>query len=106
MKMIYLTCNITALEDAYKILKENNIKDYQVFTKTLSSSEKTEPRMDTSVWPGHNVSILASILGEEIPDSIREDLKSYNTSCLQATEKIFAVCWNVELLTDEEDENL
>lgn len=96
MTMIYFTCNVTALEELQELLNRSEISNFQVFPETLFSSSTEEPRMNSSVWPGHNASVLAQENDNAKVSQLRDLLNHYNADLPHHTEDISAYIWEVE----------
>ena len=58
MRFVYITCNVSMLEQMESLLRELEISVYQVIPKALAESNFDIPHKDTAVWPGFNACLL------------------------------------------------
>ena len=95
MKMIYLSCNISLLEDVLDIAKTVELHDFQVLPHVLFSGSNEEPRMDSPVWPGHNASLLFQINDEEKAAQLFDKVREFNQKTINSSEQIKAYSWQI-----------
>lgn len=80
MKAVFIIC-VTALENfVMDSLKNAGAKNYTKFPYLLGEGGHSEPHLDTHVWPGTNIGILAILDDEKarrLSLSLRELKKSY-----------------------------
>lgn len=95
MKMIYLTFNISELEDVQKLLTENKIEQYQVFDTVCANTAGSIPRMNTPIWPGYNAVIMVQI-NEASADKLTGIIKYFNEQADNPNERITLCLWQLD----------
>ena len=94
MTLIYITCNISMLEQIESLLSELEIGVYQVIPKALAESDFDIPHKDTAVWPGFNACLLVQEVDSSKSDTLLKRItkeQAYNNS-----ELVSAYLWPVE----------
>ena len=95
MKMIYITFNISELEDVMELLTENKIKQYQIFDTVRANTIGSSPRMNTAVWPSYNAVIMIQI-DEAGADKLIGIIKHFNTKTDNPNELITLCSWKLD----------
>lgn len=98
MKMIYCTGNIEILEDLRKNLTDLKIQSYQIHDRVLANSEKSDPRLDNQVWPGHNFSIFIQVADADKIKKIKKMIKNMNTDSRGEKDLISCYLWKIDNL--------
>ena len=58
MKMLWLIYDAVYDEDVIETLSTCGVTGFTKWSKVLGQGERSDPRMDDSVWPGYNCSIM------------------------------------------------
>ncbi|HRZ80122.1 MAG TPA: hypothetical protein P5044_08950 [bacterium] len=95
MKFIYLTCNISKLEQVLELLKAQGSKSYQVIENVNGVQPSGNPRMNDAVWPGSNSVVFIQAANDET-DRLFQCLKGINRDIVNESERILAVSWDCE----------
>jgi hypothetical protein len=96
MKMVYITCNVSVREPLIKLLENNNIKDYQVVEQVIAKNIKGDPRLNTSVWPGHNTSIFMQFSDDSRAKEIMQIVREFNHKAFNENELVTACSWSLD----------
>jgi len=96
MKMVYITCNVSVQEPLIKLLENNNIKDYQVVEQVIAKNIKGDPRLNTSVWPGHNTSIFMQFSDDNRAKEIMQLVRDFNQKAFNENELVTACSWSLD----------
>lgn len=96
MRFIYITCNISMLEQMESLLRELEISVYQVIPKTLAESNFDIPHKDTAVWPGFNACLLAQEADAAKGDALIERIREMNRQAYNNSELVSAYLWSVD----------
>lgn len=100
-KMIYCTCNVSAISWLTKNLDELKVKNYQVFEQVLAVTESSQPRLNTPVWPGYNSSVLIQSEESEAKKII-ERLQELNKNAFNKDETFMFSSWSIDFYNNEE----
>ena len=105
MKFVYVSCNISKLEQLTEEIRNLGIKTFQIVEDTAGSFEKGNPRMNTSVWPGTNAVIFLQVTPEKCKELLSA-VRRMNTEIVNENERILAASWECEdyVYSDEEKE--
>jgi hypothetical protein len=98
MKAIYVRCNVVVKEDIMELLEKAKVSSYDVIPKTLYFLAGDEPRLDTPVWPGYNVSFIVFEKNEDVFRRLFELLREYNENCKFDEEKVTAYAFETQQL--------
>ncbi len=74
MKGVFLFYHIEYEEEVIQALQNAGINAYTKWEKVLGKGEKSEPKLDTAVWPGFNGAFFI-VLKEEDERQLAEKLK-------------------------------
>ncbi|WP_411916130.1 PG0541 family transporter-associated protein [Porphyromonas miyakawae] len=96
MKFIYITCNISGLEQIEELLRRMKIKNYQIIPKVLAESEFDIPRKDTAIWPSYNASVLVQESDEEKASALIDAISKLNEQAFNNSELVSAHMWSIE----------
>ncbi len=96
MKMVYLNCNISTLNELRKILEECKIRSYQIVEGVKSRNREGDPRFDNSVWPGYDSIVFVPLKNPDNKDLIFERIKKFNEAIVTADEKIYACSFDLD----------
>ncbi|HEC68253.1 MAG TPA: transcriptional regulator [Candidatus Desulfofervidus auxilii] len=77
MKAILIFYHVEYDEDLMAILEKTGIKCYSKLERVLGKGKHSEPRLDTSVWPGFNSALIIATEEEEKREKFLEELKKY-----------------------------
>ncbi|MBR6244982.1 hypothetical protein IKR20_05360 [bacterium] len=105
MKFIYVSCNISKLEQLTEEIKGLGIKTFQIVENTAGSFENGNPRMNTSVWPGTNAVVFLQVTPEKCSEFLNT-IRRMNTEIVNENERILAASWECEnyVYSDEKKE--
>ena len=105
MKFVYISCNISKLEQTVEEIRNLGIKTFQIVENTAGSFEHGNPRMNTSVWPGTNAVIFLQVTPEKCKELLSA-VRRMNTEIVNENERILAASWECEdyVYSDEEKE--
>jgi hypothetical protein len=95
MKFIYLTCNISKLEQLEDLIRKEKINSYQIVENANGCQPSGNPRMNNSVWPGHN-SIVFIQTDDKKTSLIFNMLKEMNKNIVNESERVLAASWSCE----------
>ncbi len=96
MKMVYITCNVSVRDPLIKLLENNNIKDYQIIEQVIAKNIKGDPRLNTSVWPGHNTSIFIQFSDDNRAKEIMQIVREFNQRAFNENELVTACSWSLD----------
>ncbi|WP_311552136.1 PG0541 family transporter-associated protein [Porphyromonas endodontalis] len=96
MRFIYITCNISMLEQIESLLHELEIGVYQVIPKALAESDFDIPHKDTAVWPSFNACLLVQEAESSKSDTLLERITKMNEQAYNNSELVSAYLWPVE----------
>jgi hypothetical protein len=76
MEFIIIACSHTLRDDMEEFFKKNEITGYTLLPHVLGAGQGGGNRLDSVIWPGHNVLILLAI-PEEKYDTLKSWVKEY-----------------------------
>lgn len=95
MQFIYITCNVSKQEPLRLLLNDLGFSEYQVIEKLTARSQWGEPREDTAVWPGFNISVLIQEPDPAKVDRLFVELSKLNGEAITDNELINAHVWPI-----------
>ncbi len=73
MRLLFLVYDAVLDEEVTEVLDKCDRQGYTKWQRVLGRGERSEPRMDTPVWPGfNNAVVMAATSGQEA--ALRESL--------------------------------
>ncbi len=97
MKFIYCTCNVSVSERVISLLEENEVRDYQLIDRVIARNVIGDPRFDTAVWPGYNVTITMQFSSDEKAAVVTDLLKKFNRESAFNDDELLTVCsWSID----------
>ena len=96
MRFVYITCNVSMLEQMESLLRELEISVYQVIPKALAESNFDIPHKDTAVWPGFNACLLVQEADTTKGDTLLERIREMNAQAYNNSELVAAYLWSVD----------
>lgn len=96
MRFVYITCNVSMLEQMESLLRELEISVYQVIPKALAESNFDIPHKDTAVWPGFNACLLVQEADTSKGDALLERIREMNAQAYNNSELVAAYLWSVD----------
>ncbi|HXL00438.1 MAG: PG0541 family transporter-associated protein [Dysgonamonadaceae bacterium] len=96
MKLIYCTCNVSMLETLVEVIEEEKISEYQIVEQVLAKSRRSEPRLNTAVWPGYNSAVFMQVNDEEKVINFVNRIKEVNGSIFNPAELITVCVWKLD----------
>jgi len=97
MKFIFCTCNVSVSERITLLLEANEVHDYQMTDRVIARNVKGNPRFDTSVWPGYNVTITMQFSNENKAAEIVGLLRKFNKESAFNDDELLTVCsWEMD----------
>ncbi len=103
MKLIYTTMNISRLDPFIEILEKRSFSSYQIVEQVQGRQFTGDPRMNTSVWPGHN-SIVYIQCESENAEKLLEIIREMNRGLINESERILAMTFTCDDFVYQEDE--
>lgn len=100
MQFIYITCNISMLDNISELLDEIEIANYQVIEQVTAKSHYAQPRLNTAVWPGFNASVLVQENDQDKIDALMTEVEAINSKAYNNGELIAAFQWGVDRFTN------
>jgi hypothetical protein len=78
-------------------LEANTVIDYQVADRVIARNVRGDPRFDTAIWPGYNVSNTMQFSIDEKAADIINMLKRFNTeSAFNDDELLTVYRWTID----------
>src|SRR5512133_652771 len=97
MKFIYCTCNVSVSERITALLEANQVHDYQLIDRVIAKNVIGDPRFDTAIWPGYNVTITMQFSNDEKAAMVIEVLMQFNRESAFNNDELLTVCsWNLD----------
>jgi hypothetical protein len=97
MKFIYCTCNVSVSERITALLESNEVHDYQLTDRVIARNVIGDPRFDTPVWPGYNVTISMQFSNNDKATRIIDMLKTFNKETAANNDELITVCsWDID----------
>jgi hypothetical protein len=97
MKFIFCTCNVSVSERITSLLEANEVRDYQMADRVIARNVKGNPRFDTPVWPGYNVTITMQFGNESKAAEIVSLLRKFNKESAFNDDELLTVCsWDID----------
>ena len=105
MKFVYITMNISRLNQFVEMLERNSFRSYQIIEQVTGRQFSGSPRMNTAVWPGHNSVVLVQCENEQ-KDNMLNKIRVMNSAIINESERIMAVIFQCEefIYSDENGE--
>lgn len=103
MKLIYTTMNISRLDPFIEMLEKESFSSYQIVEQVHGRQFTGDPRMNTSVWPGHN-SIVYVQCEEKEAGSLLKIIRKMNRELINESERILAMAFTCDEFVYMEDE--
>lgn len=95
MKFVYVSCNISKLEQILELNHELGIRSFQIAENVTGSFESGDPRMDTSVWPGMNSAMFMQLSPEKCREFLGR-IRQMNKEIINENERVLAASWECE----------
>ncbi|MFN8239742.1 MAG: hypothetical protein U0X39_03215 [Bacteroidales bacterium] len=97
MKFIYVTCNVSIVDAVTGLLDSAGFSSFQVTEKVLAKSTRGKPRLDTPVWPGHNIIINIQVTDDTSARELIDRLSSFNKNGVANDDELLTVCsWTLD----------
>lgn len=96
MKIVYIACNVSMLNEVIKIVNFSGADSYQIIEQVLSVNKVGTPRLNNFVWPGYTSVIIIQVQDMDIYEQIVEALKNHNLNAELPDEKVMVVGWNID----------
>jgi len=97
MKFIYCTCNVSVSERITALLEANQVHDYQLIDRVIAKNVIGDPRFDTAVWPGYNVTITMQFSNDEKAALVIDILRQFNSESAFNNDELLTVCsWTLD----------
>ena len=98
--MLYITVNISVLNQILEILEKHSAKSYQVIERTWAKPLKGQKRFDDAVWPGYNAIIMLQA-DNALLKLVTLDLRHLNDTAHNDNELITWADWELNSFTAE-----
>lgn len=96
MKLIYITCNISMLEQMEAVLREMAIKVFQIIPRAQAESDFDIPHKDNAIWPGFNACIIIQEQDVEKAEALLHKVQDMNEKAYNNSELISAYMWEIQ----------
>ncbi|MBI9085841.1 MAG: hypothetical protein JEZ11_19740 [Desulfobacterales bacterium] len=90
MKMVMVVCDAAHEEAVLGLLEEAGVSGYTHWPRVLGRGQRSEPKMDTAVWPGFNAAV-ATAVDESTAGPLMEALATLNETL--GGKGLKAFCW-------------
>jgi len=101
MKVIYIVLNVSLQERFADHINELRFHSFQIFENVLSDNAKSDPRMNTSVWPGQSTAFMIQSDDDNKTEMLIEEIKKHNANRYNDDELIMAYVWKTEFCITE-----
>ena len=61
MKMVMVVCDAAHEDAVLALLEEAGVSGYTHWPRVLGRGQRSEPKMDTAVWPGFNAAMVTAM---------------------------------------------
>ena len=75
MKMFFLVYDVVYDTDVLETLSKCNVTGFTKWSRVLGRGERSDPKMDDSVWPGYNCSLMLAVDNDK-EEAVFEALQS------------------------------
>jgi len=96
MRIIYISCNVSLLNDIKELLDKCKVDCYQIVEQAMSVNKIGDPRLNNAVWPGYNSLFFINTNSNQIYKNLISELKQYNKSVDMPDEKITVSSWKTD----------
>ncbi len=96
MKIVYIACNVSMLNEVIKIINSNGADSFQIIEQVLSVNKVGVPRLNNFVWPGYSSVIIIQVADINIYNQIVEALKNHNLKAELPDEKVLVCSWYID----------
>ncbi|MBT9437714.1 MAG: transcriptional regulator [Desulfobacterales bacterium] len=93
MKMLFMIYDVDFDDDVMDVLSTCCVTGYTKWSRVLGKGERSEPKMDDSVWPGFNCAIMMAV-ESDIEQQVFEALQSLHKRMGGKALKVFG--WPLE----------
>ena len=94
-KMLFITCNVSAINEVTELLNKAKVDNYQIIDRVIGILPVGEPRMDNPVWPGYSNLIMLSLPAERL-GAITQLLEKFNANLITDEERLFYYSWTID----------
>jgi hypothetical protein len=101
MKIIYLIFNVSLQELFTDRISKMKFHSFQIIENVLSENTFSDPRMNTSVWPGQSTVFVIQSNDDNKTELLIEEIKKHNSVRLNDDELIMAYVWKTEMSITE-----
>ncbi len=88
MELMLIIYDVDFDDDIMNIINYSEIKGFSKWDRVLGRGKSSDPKMDNSVWPGFNASILVA-MDEEAQKPFLESLRSLSRELGEKGLKVF-----------------
>lgn len=93
MKMVYISCNISALSEVKEMLTKCEMKSWQVIENATGRFSTGDPRMNDAIWPGVNSVVFVQPANDEKYRELVEAVKEKNSTLYNEDERVLLMSW-------------
>jgi nitrogen regulatory protein P-II len=93
MKMLFMIYDVDFDDDVMDVLSTCCVTGYTKWGRVLGKGERSEPKMDDSVWPGFNSAIMMAV-ESDLEQQVFEALQSLHKRMGGKALKVFG--WPLE----------
>lgn len=77
MKLLFITYDADLDDDVMEMLDSLGVNGFTKWDKVLGKGKNSEPKLDTSVWPGFNCAV-AVVISDNDQERILEELRKFS----------------------------
>lgn len=77
MKLLFITYDADLDDDVMEMLDSLGVNGFTKWDKVLGKGKNSEPKLDTSVWPGFNCAV-AVVISDDDQERILEELRKFS----------------------------
>ena len=93
MKMLFMVYDVDFDEDVMEVLSSCCVAGFTKCTRVLGKGERSDPKMDDSVWPGFNCAVMMAV-DDELEPKVFEAMQSLHKRMGGKALKVFG--WPLE----------
>lgn len=77
MKLLFITYDADLDDDVMEMLDSLGVNGFTKWDRVLGKGKNSEPKLDTSVWPGFNCAV-AVVISDDDQERILEELRKFS----------------------------
>jgi hypothetical protein len=68
MQVLMMVYDVAFDEEVMEALSRCHLSGYTKWSRVVGSGERSQPRLGTAVWPGHNCAVLMAVENGALPE--------------------------------------